>query len=84
VSLARGVDLLLAEATYVEQVPEPSRPFLTSARQAGRQATDAAARHLVLTHLWPGTAQEAARATASDEYDGEIDVATPGLVVDLS
>jgi ribonuclease BN (tRNA processing enzyme) len=47
VGLARDVDLLLAEATYIDEVPAPSRGFLTSARQAGRQATDAAARHLV-------------------------------------
>src|SRR5258705_8695153 len=38
VELARDVDLLLAEATFVDQVPEDSRPFLSSARQAGRQA----------------------------------------------
>src|SRR6266702_2403684 len=33
VDLARGADLLLAEATYVDQVPEDSRRYLTSARQ---------------------------------------------------
>ena len=35
VALARGADLLLAEATYVDQVPEDSRRHLSSARQAG-------------------------------------------------
>src|SRR5258706_11103679 len=48
VALAREADLLLAEATYVDQVPEDSRCYLTSARQAGRQAAEADARHLML------------------------------------
>jgi ribonuclease BN (tRNA processing enzyme) len=41
VGLARDADLLLAEATYVDQVPEDSRRYLSSARQVGRQAADA-------------------------------------------
>src|SRR5439155_4130945 len=36
VNLAHGADLLLAEATYVDQVPEHSRRYLTSARRAGQ------------------------------------------------
>src|SRR5258705_3432734 len=54
VELARDVDLLLAEATYVDQVPEDSRRYLSSPCQAGRQAADAGARHLLLTHMFPG------------------------------
>ncbi|MEV0594511.1 MBL fold metallo-hydrolase [Nonomuraea cavernae] len=84
VALARDADLLLAEATYAEQVPEDSRRHLTSARQAGRQAREAGARQLLLTHLQPGTDPTAARAAAESEYDGPIGVATPGLVLDLS
>jgi ribonuclease BN (tRNA processing enzyme) len=84
VDLARGADLLLAEATYVDQVPEDSRRYLTSARQAGRQAQDADARRLLLTHLQPGTDATAAQAAAGAGYDGEIGIATSGLVFDLS
>jgi ribonuclease BN (tRNA processing enzyme) len=83
VNLARGADLLLAEATYAEQVPEDSRRYLTSARQAGRQARDADAGHLLLTHLQPGTDPTAAIAAAAAGYDGQIGIATSGLVVDL-
>lgn len=83
VDLARDADLLLAEATYVDQVPEDSRRYLTSARQAGQHAHDAGARHLLLTHLWPGTDPVAAQAAAEDGYDGEIGLATSGLVLDL-
>ncbi len=84
VDLARGADLLLAEASYVDQVPEDSRQYLTSARQAGQQARDADIRQLVLTHLLPGTDAAAAQAAAAAGYDGEIGFATSGLVLDLS
>jgi ribonuclease BN (tRNA processing enzyme) len=83
VELARDADLLLAEASYVDQVPEDARRYLSSACQAGRQAADAGARKLLLTHLLPGTDRAAARAAAVDGYDGEVGVAAADLVVDL-
>jgi ribonuclease BN (tRNA processing enzyme) len=84
VELARDADLLLAEATYVDQVPEDSQRYLSSAHHVGRQAADAGVGHLLLTHLWPGTDPAAAKAAAGDRYDGEVGVATTGLVRDLS
>jgi ribonuclease BN (tRNA processing enzyme) len=83
VELARDADLLLAEATHVDEVPEDVRPYLSSARQAGQQAKAAGARQLVLTHLWPGTDPATSRAAAGEEYDGPLDVATAGLALDL-
>jgi len=79
VELARGADLLIAEATYVDG----SRPHLSSARDAGRQATGAGVGHLLLTHLQPGTDPEAACAAARDGYTGPLGVATADDVVDL-
>ena len=79
----RGADLLLAEASYVDQVPADSRRYLSSARQQGRQAAGAGARHLLLTHLLPGTDPAAARAAARLDYHGEVDVATAGMILDL-
>lgn len=81
--LARGADLFIAEATYPEQVPADSARFLSSARQAGADAARAGARRLVLTHLWPGADPEAALRAAGESYGGPIEVARPGLVVDL-
>jgi ribonuclease BN (tRNA processing enzyme) len=81
--LARHADLLVAEATYVDQVPENSRRYLSSARHAGQQAAQADASRLLLTHLWPGTNPSAARAAAGEEYDGNTGVAAADLVVDL-
>ncbi len=81
--LARGADLLLAEASYVDQAPEDSRRYLSSARQAGRQAADAGAGRLLLTHLLPGTDPAAARAAARHSYHGEVGVATADLVLEV-
>jgi ribonuclease BN (tRNA processing enzyme) len=83
VALARGADLLLAEATFVDDVPADSRRYLTSARQAARQARDAGTGHLLLTHLQPGTDHAAAHAAAATEYAGRLGVASSGVVVDL-
>ena len=82
--LACDADLLLAEATYPDHVPQDARRYQTSARQAANQASDAGARRLLLTHLWPGTDPAAAQAAARQGYAGEIAIATSGLVFDLS
>ena len=83
VDLARGADLLLAEASFIDQVPEDSRRTLSSAHQQGLQASAAGTGRLILTHLLPGTDPAAARAAAERGYRGKVGVATPGLVVDL-
>ena len=81
--LARDADLLLAEATYAGSVPPDAQAFLSSAAQAGTHAAQAGAAHLALTHLWPGTSHQAARAAAAAQYHGQISVAAPGLSLDL-
>ncbi|MFB4270722.1 MBL fold metallo-hydrolase [Nonomuraea sp. GTA35] len=83
-SLAKDADLLLAEATYPERVPEEDAPYLSSARDAGRTAASAGAARLLLTHLWPGTPAEPALAAAAASYTGELSVATAGVTVDLA
>lgn len=81
--LARGADLLLAEATYADRVPDDFLPYLSSAAGVGRHAARADAGRLTLTHLWPGTRHDRARDAAAAAYDGDISVAAPGLVIDL-
>lgn len=81
--LAKNADLLIAEASYVSEVPADSAEFLSSARQIGRQAAESAVRSLLLTHLWPGTDRQAALVAAAEGYDGEIGVAATGSVVEL-
>jgi ribonuclease BN (tRNA processing enzyme) len=79
--LARSADLLLAEASYVDDVPEDAREFLSSATIAARQASDAGVARLVLTHLLPGTPPAAAREAAAAHFTGKIDIAEPGLTI---
>jgi len=82
--LARDADLFIAEASYPDEVRGRAARFLSSARQAGADAAAAGARRLVLTHLMPGTDPEAAARAAGAAYPGPIDVATPGLAIDLT
>lgn len=83
VALAEGVDVFLAEATFPEDVPADSAENLSSARRAGQQAAAAEVGRLVLTHLWPGTDPAAAVAAARRAFSGRVEVAVPGLVVEL-
>ncbi len=82
--LARHADLLLAEATYAEEVPDESRAFLFSARQAGELASEAGAKRLVLTHLMPGADPERSLAAARRRYQGDVTVAHSGETYDLT
>ncbi|MET8310507.1 MBL fold metallo-hydrolase [Micromonospora sp. NPDC005173] len=83
VELARDADLLIAEATYVDQIPDRHVGFLSSAAEVGRYASAARTKEVLLTHLWPGTEPDAAVAAARRAYRGPVGVARPGLVVDL-
>ncbi|MEV0722604.1 MBL fold metallo-hydrolase [Micromonospora purpureochromogenes] len=81
VELAREADLLIAEATYVDVIPDRHAGNLSSALEVGRYAATARARRLLLTHLWPGTDPQAAVAAARQAYGGPVAVAEPGVVV---
>ena len=75
VALARDADTVIAEATFLDEVPKGVQ--LSSARFAGRQCAAAGAGRLLLTHLQPGTDPAASVAIAGEEFDGEIAVAAP-------
>ena len=81
--LAEHAGVLLTEATFVEDVPAHSRGSLASAALAAEQADRAGVGRLVLTHLWPGTEPGASAKSARRRYAGPLDVATPGLTVDV-
>jgi ribonuclease BN (tRNA processing enzyme) len=83
ITLARDADLLLAEATFADQVPARFAGNLSSAAQAGRDAAAAGVGRLVLTHLWPGGDPDAAEAAARRGYRGPVAVARGGIIIDL-
>lgn len=81
--VARGAELFLAEASFVNDVPEESATGLSSARDRGAVAEAAGVRGLVLCHVWPGEDEAALEAAARSTYSGEVSTAGPGLTVDL-
>jgi ribonuclease BN (tRNA processing enzyme) len=81
--LARDADVLLADASFVDEVAAEDTPYLSSASDAARQATAAGVGRLVLTHLLPGTDPAASRNVAAAAFTGPIDVATSGLIVEI-
>jgi ribonuclease BN (tRNA processing enzyme) len=80
--LARGADLLLAEASDPEV---PDRP--TGLHMCGREAAEAAlaagVSALVLTHIPPWNDPEQTRAEAAAAFPGVVTLATPGMVVEV-
>lgn len=83
VSLARGADLLLCEATFREGRDE-ARDLHLSGRQAGEHAARAGVGRLVLTHIPPwNDKQRSLDEAQQSSYDGTIDLARPGVVLDV-
>lgn len=83
IRLARGADVLLAEASFATDVPSELHGSLSSAADVGREATLADVRRLVLTHLMPTTSSTDAIAGAAAFYSRAVSVARPGLVLDV-
>jgi ribonuclease BN (tRNA processing enzyme) len=77
VPAARGADLLLCEASFLDGDDNPPDLHLTG-RQAGEYATAAGVPRLVLTHVpaWHDAATVHAQAGAV--FDGELSLAEPG------
>jgi ribonuclease BN (tRNA processing enzyme) len=80
--LARGADLLLCEASFLDEPGLPEDLHLT-ARQAGEYATGGAVGQLVLTHLVPWNDREQSLREAAAAYSGPLSLAASGRVIDL-
>jgi ribonuclease BN (tRNA processing enzyme) len=80
---ATGAELLLAEATYADAVPPRQAGLLSTAREMGRVAAAAGVGALWLTHLWPTADPVAHLEAAAQAYAGPLDIARPGLTLDL-
>lgn len=77
--IAENADLLVIEAGYAtSESAGTDAPAHHTPEDAGRTATTAGARHLVLTHLADTVTPAEARTRASTRYDGPISIAEPG------
>jgi ribonuclease BN (tRNA processing enzyme) len=82
VELARGADVFLCEAGYIEGRDDRFPGVHLSGLRAGEAATRAGARSVVLTHIAPWTDPEVTLAEARGTYAGPITVARASLVVE--
>lgn len=82
VQLAKGADLLLAEAAFVKGVDNPVDLHLTGT-DAGRAAHDAGVGRLVLTHIPPWHDPAIALAEARSTYSGPVELAETGATYDV-
>jgi ribonuclease BN (tRNA processing enzyme) len=80
--LALGADLLLAEASFLEE-RDTVRGIHLTARRAGELAAKSAVGRLVLTHIPAWNDREESLEEAREAFDGAISLARPGLVFRL-
>jgi len=83
VELSRGADLALFEASFLSRYENLPPDLHLTAAEAAEHATRAGVEHLVLTHLVPWTPQDETLEEAAAVYAGALDLASPGLVVDI-
>lgn len=77
-AFAPGADLVLSEATYLDD--DKPAPLHLSAREAGSGAREAAARRLMLTHLWPRLDPRLSVQEGSEAFGDAVTLAAPHLV----
>jgi ribonuclease BN (tRNA processing enzyme) len=80
-TLAKGADVLLAEATWQDR--DDLLPFHMSARQAAAHARESGVGRLILTHIWPTLDRQRSLEQASEEWDGPIELATEGARLEV-
>jgi ribonuclease BN (tRNA processing enzyme) len=76
-----GADLVLSEATYQEGRKGVS--WHLTAHEAGRDAREAKASRLVLTHIWPGFDPAVSVEEGSDAFGEAVMLAKPHLVTQV-
>ena len=79
-TLGVGIHVAMCDASHGREHEGEGIPHM-SAREAAAAAAAARAERLVLTHLAPGCDPDAQLAEASAVFDGDVEVARPGLVL---
>jgi ribonuclease BN (tRNA processing enzyme) len=82
VELARGADVLVCEAGFPDEVDNPPGLHMTGT-EAGAHAQAARVRSLIVTHVPPWGDPIGAKTDAARVFDGPVQQARPGLVVDV-
>jgi ribonuclease BN (tRNA processing enzyme) len=83
VPFCADVDLLLAEATLQEKDKDLEISGHMTAASAGRLATGAKAKRLLLSHFWPEYERAVSLKEARDTFSGPILIAERDLVVHI-
>jgi ribonuclease BN (tRNA processing enzyme) len=81
IDLARDADLLICEASYLDDNNTPG--IHLTGQQAGQHATEASARHLLLTHVPPRTDEDDVLTQARAAYTGPITAARSGITLEV-
>jgi ribonuclease BN (tRNA processing enzyme) len=77
VEVAKGADLFLCEASFVEGRANPVDLHLTG-REAAQHASRADVRRLLLTHIPPWHDSQRVLAEAEPEFPGRVELVVPG------
>lgn len=83
IELAHGADVFLCEASWTD-APDRPRNLHLSGTEAGRAATLAGVRELLLTHIPPWTSREDVISEAKAEFDGPVHAVVCGEAFDVS
>ena len=81
--LAYDADVLLCEASIAGERDERTYPYHLTAFEAGRIASEAGARTLVVTHLISAVDPDRALEEAADGFDGDLVLAVPGTSITI-
>ncbi len=82
VELARGADVLLAEASFLEGEANPPGLHLTG-REAGEHAAKAGVGRLIVTHVPPWHELDRTLEEAAAGFDGPVEAARSDAVLEL-
>jgi ribonuclease BN (tRNA processing enzyme) len=80
--IAEGADVFLCEAAFLSGRQNPAGLHLTG-REAGEAATEAGVGGMVITHVPPWGDSARAMAEAKETYAGPLELAAPGMTVEV-
>ncbi|GAA1471372.1 MBL fold metallo-hydrolase [Corynebacterium felinum] len=83
IDCARNADLFLCEATWGDTSEGKVPDMHISGAEAGKIATLAGVKHLVLTHIPPWADPQVTLQAAREHYAGPIDLAMPGGIFEV-